>query len=545
MSTFMLTDHLTPEYKITWQHPMALFGTFQTWASQNRPDVDRRDHWIGLALIACITWVVAVRLYQNAKYKYPNPIPGIPLFANSFQLPSKGLGPWMTTLASKSGDMFTMTIGGTPWLFLNSRRAVTALLDQKAAIYSSRQKLPMASEVISGNKRLLLMPYGPEWRKQRKAMHKILNNTKSNVFQPFQDLESRALLYHYMDKPDRWWEANARFANSIIMSVTYGKRSGLGDPDLANLLNNADRFIPYLMPGQALVDIFPGLLKLPIPSSWQPWRWWGDALHRSTKRGYKKLLDDLLERRRLGTQRPCFMTEFLDNNNDGEFSTEDCYFMGGTLIEAGSDTTRVTLMEILAAAVLYPDWVERTLEQLDSVCGSKAERLPDFGDMPQLPMIKGIIKESLRWKPAISETGIPHSLIKDDTFDGYKIAAGTVVTYNHWAISHLDYKDPERFYPERFLDGDLDIPTKGHLGFGAGRRVCVGNTVAWNNLFVAVSRLLYCFDVTGVPGETIDTSARFDTGYGKAPFGVNIKPRSEAHRQLIERECANAAKMES
>ncbi|KAK2672830.1 Cytochrome P450, E-class, group I [Fusarium oxysporum f. sp. vasinfectum] len=438
-----------------------------------------------------------------------------------------------------------MTIGGTPWLFLNSRRAVTALLDQKAAIYSSRQKLPMASEVISGNKRLLLMPYGPEWRKQRKAMHKILNNTKSNVFQPFQDLESRALLYHYMDKPDRWWEANARFANSIIMSVTYGKRSGLGDPDLANLLNNADRFIPYLMPGQALVDIFPGLLKLPIPSSWQPWRWWGDALHRSTKRGYKKLLDDLLERRRLGTQRPCFMTEFLDNNNDGEFSTEDCYFMGGTLIEAGSDTTRVTLMEILAAAVLYPDWVERTLEQLDSVCGSKAERLPDFGDMPQLPMIKGIIKESLRWKPAISETGIPHSLIKDDTFDGYKIAAGTVVTYNHWAISHLDYKDPERFYPERFLDGDLDIPTKGHLGFGAGRRVCVGNTVAWNNLFVAVSRLLYCFDVTGVPGETIDTSARFDTGYGKAPFGVNIKPRSEAHRQLIERECANAAKMES
>ncbi|RYC79667.1 hypothetical protein BFJ63_vAg17448, partial [Fusarium oxysporum f. sp. narcissi] len=396
-----------------------------------------------------------------------------------------------------------------------------------------------------GSKRLLLMPYGSEWRKQRKAMHQILNNTKSSILQPFQDAESRALLFHYMDKPDRWWEANARFANSIIMSITYGKRSDLGDPDLANLLNNAEQFVPYLMPGQALVDMFPGLLKLPIPRSCQPWRWWGDALHQSTRMAYKKLMDDLLERRKLGIQKPCFMTEFLDNNNDGQFTMEECCFMAGTLIEAGSDTTRVILMEILAAAVLYPDWVERAQQQLDSVCGSKAERLPEFGDMPELPLIKGIIKEGLRWKPAIAETGIPHALTKDDTFDGYKIAAGTVVTYNNWAISHLDYKDSERFYPERFLDDDLDVPTKGHMGFGAGRRVCVGNTVAWNNMFIAVSRLLYCFDLSGVPGETIDTSVRFDAEYGKAPFQVSIKPRSEAHRRLIERECLDAAKMES
>ncbi|KAI6752560.1 hypothetical protein HG530_013929 [Fusarium avenaceum] len=468
-------------------------------------------------------------------------------------MPSKSQGPYMTTLARKSGEMLTMTFGGTPWLFLNSRRAVNALLEKKAAIYSSRQDLPMANNIISGNKRLLLMPYGPDWRKQRKAMHQILNNTKSNIFQPFQDVESRALLHHYMDNPGRWWEANARFANSIIMSVTYGKRSGLGDANLASLLSNAEQFVPYLMPGQALIDIFPWLLKLPIPSSWQPWRWWGDALHQSTKRcsqvdlrsAYKKLMDELLERRRLGIQRPCFMTEFLDNNKDGEFTTEDCYFMAGTLIEAGSDTTRVVLMEIIAAAVLYPDWVERAQQQLDSVCGSKAERLPGFDDLPQLPLIKGVMKEGLRWKPAIAETGIPHSLTKDDTFDGYKIAAGTVITYSHWAISHLDYENPERFYPERFLDDDLDMPTKGHLGFGAGRRVYMGNTVAWNNIFIAVSRLLYCFDFTGIPGKSINTTASLDIQYGKAPFSVKIKPRSEAHRQLIERECADAAKMES
>ncbi|KAF5574468.1 cytochrome P450 monooxygenase [Fusarium subglutinans] len=245
-------------------------------------------------------------------------------------------------------------------------------------------------------------------------MHQILNNTKSTVFQPFQDLESRALLYHYMKKPDRWWEANARFANSIIMSVTT------------------------LEVAYSLVVAALALVGGCSSSSDQKI----DCL-----RGHKKVFDDFLERRKLGTQRPCFMTELLDMNTDGEFSTEDCYFIGGTLIEAGSDTTRVTLMEILAAAVLYPDWVERALQQLDSVCGSNAERIPNFGDMPKLPLIKAIVKESMRWK----------------------LPQGTVVTINHWAISHLDHGEPERFYPERFLDEDLDVPTKGHLGFGAGK----------------------------------------------------------------------------
>src|SRR5271170_6911941 len=35
---------------------------------------------------------------------------------------------------------------------------------------------------------------------------------------------------------------------------------------------------------------------------------------------------------------------------------------------------------------------------------------------------------------------------------------------------------------------------QGHLGFGSGRRVCVGWNVGWKNMFIVFSRLLYCFD---------------------------------------------------
>jgi len=63
-----------------------------------------------------------------------------------------------------------------------------------------------------------------------------------------------------------------------------------------------------------------------------------------------------------------------------------------------------------------------------------------------------------------------HSLIRDDTFEGYHFPAGTIVTWNHWAIctDPKEYEQPERFWPERFLNEDLDKPVKGLLGFGAG-----------------------------------------------------------------------------
>ena len=95
---------------------------------------------------------------------------------------------------------------------------------------------------------------------------------------------------------------------------------------------------------------------------------------------------------------PCFMTEFMDTGKDREFTEEQLYFIGGALMEAGSDTTRVSLHELLAAAALWPDWVERARTELDAICGANAERLPQMADLKGCSVIKGAVKESIRWK---------------------------------------------------------------------------------------------------------------------------------------------------
>jgi cytochrome P450 len=232
---------------------------------------------------------------------------------------------------------------------------------------------------------------------------------------------------------------------------------------------------------------------------------------------YQREVDILTKRIAEGTAKDCFAIEFLKQVEKTGFDDTQKLFTLGSLLEAGSDTTRVTLGQIIAGAVTYPDWVIRAREQLDMVCG-EAKRLPDFSDRDKLPLLTAVVKEGFRWRPNIAEIGTPTMLIKDDEYEGYKFPAGTIFTWNAWAIA-LDpneYEQPERFWPERFLNDDLNNPLKGHWAFGPGttsklvlgdyiiyiplgRRVCSGWNVGETNSWLAISRLLYCFDFTEVP----------------------------------------------
>lgn len=92
------------------------------------------------------------------------------------------------------------------------------------------------------------------------------------------------------------------------------------------------------------------------------------------------------------------MSEIFDSKEDAQFTEDELLYIAGALMEAGTGTTRSSLHQCVAGAITSPDWVERARTQLDQVCGSNAERLPGPEDMDNLPIIKGAVKESVRWK---------------------------------------------------------------------------------------------------------------------------------------------------
>jgi cytochrome P450 len=143
-------------------------------------------------------------------------------------------------------------------------------MEKRSAIYSSRANLPMTSSIMSGGCRVLLMQYNERWRALRKIMHTILNKTNSPTFAPFQDLESKHLIYDYLHNPDKWYRANQRFANSVIMSVVFGKRMELNDPKIIELFETSNEIIAAMQPGASIADALPILENLPKALQW--WR---------------------------------------------------------------------------------------------------------------------------------------------------------------------------------------------------------------------------------------------------------------------------------
>ncbi len=73
------------------------------------------------------------------------------------------------------------------------------------------------------------------------------------------------------------------------------------------------------------------------------------------------------------------------------------------------------------------------------------------------------------------------------------------------------------------------------FAFSGGRRMCVGYKLAQKELFIAYSRLLFCFDFS--PAGPFDDKILNAFSPGE-PFPVRVTVRSKAHEELIRSEAA-------
>jgi hypothetical protein len=155
-------------------------------------------------------------------------------------------------------------LGTKTMIVLSSAEAVRDLLDQRSAIYSSRPDFYVGN-VASDSLRVLLMPYGKEWRGIHRVFHSILNVRAAKAYVPYQDLENKQMLVGILDNPAEYRSHIRRFTFSLTMQMVYGTRaSRIDDQKLKALFSNVARFEELIgAVSSQLLDLFPVLRHIP------------------------------------------------------------------------------------------------------------------------------------------------------------------------------------------------------------------------------------------------------------------------------------------
>lgn len=96
-------------------------------------------------------------------------------------------------------------------------------------------------------------------------------------------------------------------------------------------------------------------------------------------------------------------------------------------------------------------------------------------------------------------SGMPHKALVDTEFLGYSIPKNTIImpALDAAMKDSSAWVDPYVFRPERFLDESKKLCLKKDISlpFGAGKRLCAGETFARNMLFLFTATFLQAFTI--------------------------------------------------
>lgn len=166
------------------------------------------------------------------------------------------------------------------------------------------------------------------------------------------------------------------------------------------------------------------------------------------------------------------------------------------MIFRGTDTVAILLEWILARMVLHPEIQSKAQAEIISVVGNS--RPVQDSDIPSLPYLQAIVKETLRIHPPGPLLSWARLAVRDVYVGDNFVPAGTTAMVNMWAITHDPrvWAEPEKFKPERFIEEDVSIMGSDLrlAPFGSGRRVCPGKAMGLATVNLWLAQLLQSFE---------------------------------------------------
>ncbi|KAG6373486.1 cytochrome P450 [Boletus reticuloceps] len=384
--------------------------------------------------------------------------------------------------------------------------------------------------------------YGDTWRAHRKVVQQCFNSSIIPKYHAAITEKARALMLNLLHSPERFESHMGMFSASIIMAITYGYNVIEKDDPFVGPIEEMIKIAITMTPERAvLLELFPHILKLPIPS-WFPGAWLQRLAKRSKELSPKirdipfQFVKECLAK---GIENDSMVAQCL-NDEDKNAAAQDRVSYEQIIKDAatscfiaGTDTTQATLDTLILAMIMYPEVQDRAQASLDKVVGR--DRLPTLNDRASLQYIDAMLREALRWGSLVPMC-VPHRVTQDDVFERSLIPKGAVVIPNLWGMARDEevYPDPTTFNPDRYLDANGNIITDELSGvyFGYGRRVCPGRYLAHTSTWLAGANMLLLFRFSKAIGPR-GTKLMYSTSLLVA-LRVDLS-RSRAASRLVSR----------
>ncbi|KAL6846500.1 hypothetical protein ACP4OV_023948 [Aristida adscensionis] len=464
-------------------------------------------------------------------------------------------------LSRRYGPLMQLRFGSSPVVVGSSVEMARLFFKTHDAAFAGRPRLAVGEHLAYGYSDMLWSPYGAYLRQARKlCAGELFSARRLESLDHVRGEEVRAMLRDLrrgaaaaaaaasgrraVRLRDYLQTATLGVISRIVMGKKYGEEEGEAAGDGGSPpVTTAAEF-------RAMVDEFLFLSGVFNIGDFVPWLDWLDPQGyvrrmKRSRRMVDRLLDRVLDehdgrRRREGERFVARdMVDVLlqledDTGLEVQLRRNNVKALIQDLIVGGTDTSAMTIEWAISELLKNPETLAKATEELGRVVGH--DRLVTERDLPSLPYLEAVVKETMRLHPAAPMLA-PHLARKDVCVGGYDVLAGTMVLLNVWSICRdpVLWEAPEEFSPERFVRSKVDVRGQDFelLPFGTGRRMCPAYNLALKVMQLSIANLLHGF-TWRLPDGMTEEELNMDETYllatpRKVPLEAVIKPKLPAH----------------
>ncbi|XP_043712782.1 trimethyltridecatetraene synthase-like isoform X2 [Telopea speciosissima] len=495
-------------------------------------------------LLAAIAVIILLLFFfpTHLRRRQPNPPPGPkpwPIIGNLNligSLPHRSIH----SLSQQYGPLIQVYYGSVPVVVASSVSMAKQLLKTHDHNFASRPKNAAGKHTFFNYSAMTWSSYGPYWRFLRKLyLTELFTPKRLDLYEKIRMEEMGLLLWKIYDLSGKeirlkthLWNANLSFVSRIVMGKKFSDEPVEALEELKKMFEE----LFFLNGVLDIGDVFPWLGFLDLKGYVKQMKDLGKRFdgflekviyeHEMRRRGVEILVEnDMVD----------VLMRLADDPNL-EVKLDRTALKGITLeLLAGSTESSIVSVEWAISLLLKnPEIFKKATEELDRVVGR--ERWVEEKDIPHLPYIDSIMKETMRIHP-VSPLLTPHQAQEDCEVAGYTILAGTRVHVSTWTIGKDPtlWDAPHEFRPERFIGKAIEVKGRDFelLPFGSGRRMCPGYALGLKMIQSYLANLIHGF-LWKLPGEMQPQDLNMDEVYGlsapkKIPLFAMAEPRLPPH----------------